>query len=132
MCYYYYVCSLHCKTEYEARVVTNPAYEDQCSDDSAVEHRASGEDQPTELSAQYSHLGPAHYESVRDVNQRVMMRGDLKLGDGKRSNKRLVRHTEPVNCPRTYYHEIHSDALHKWPHRVMPTSDSHNYSRLYH
>ena len=119
--------SLHQEPETEERVVNNPTYEEQCNNLDSAKGCASG--QPTELSAQYSHLGPAYYESSRGVNQRVMMKGDL--GDGKRSNKRLVRHTEPINCSHTYYHEVHSDALHQWQHRVLP-SDSHNYSRLYH
>ena len=131
---YYYVPinSLRHQTEYEERVVTNPTYEEQCSDhNSATEYYASSQDQPSELSAQYSHLGPAHYESIRGVrDQRVKMKGD-RVGDGKRNNKRLARHTEPVNCPRTYYHEVHSDELHQWPQRLVPT-DSHKYSRLYH
>lgn len=108
-------------------MVNNPAYEEQCSDTDAT---ASSRDRSTELSAQYSNLGPAYYESIRDINQRAMMTvGDI--GDGKGSNKRLVRHTEPMNCPRTYYHEVHTDALRQWPHRVVP-SDSHSYSRLHH
>ena len=125
---YMHTCSsLHYQTETEERVVNNPAYEEQCSDLDTDGECASS--RPNELSVQYSNLGPAYYESIRSVNQRVAMKGDLSGGKG--GNKRPVRRTEPVNCPRMYYHEVHSDALRQWSHKVVP-NDSHSYSRLYH
>ena len=93
------------------KVVDNPTYyvEHDADEDQEVSNRQQGQ---TELSSQYSTLGPT-YDTIRSENLRVLMLPDAST---TKKSKRLQHHTEPA----------------KYTHHTcgVVSADDHDYSRL--
>ena len=89
------------------KIVNNPTYEERDADH---DQETSNREQPqTEISSQYSTLGPM-YDSIKNGNLRVLM---LPETSTRKKGKRPQRHTEPARYTRRNY-----------------DIDDHGYSRL--
>ena len=95
------------------KVVDNPTY--YVESDAAQDHKTfKGEQSQTELSSQYSTLGPT-YDTIKSGNLRVLLLPDAST---RKKGKRPQRHTEPTKYTRHNYGVVSADD-HDYSHLIQ-------------